>query len=85
MPSLSSYWPLSTARALMAVAIMLGPSLSVPSPLAAQVGTVEGAVKNAVTGEAIAAAEVTIGGTNIGTRSGTDGRFTLVNVPAGLH
>lgn len=84
MPSLTSYWPLRTARALVTVAIMLGPSLGVRL-LAAQTGTIEGAVKNAVTGEAIAGAEVTIGGTNIGTRSGTDGRFTLVNVPAGLR
>jgi len=83
MPSLSSCWPLRTARALV-VAIMLGPSLGVPR-LAAQTGTMEGAVKNAVTGEPIAGAEVTIGGTNIGTRTGTDGRFTLVNVPAGLR
>jgi TonB-dependent starch-binding outer membrane protein SusC len=40
-------------------------------------------VKAAVTGEPIAGAEVTVGATNIGTRTGTDGRFTLLNVPAG--
>ena len=84
MPSLSSCWPLRTVRVLMAVAIMLTPSLGVPL-LAAQTGTIEGAVKNAVTGEVIVGAEVTIGGTNMGTRTGTGGRFTLVNVPAGLR
>src|SRR6266487_1275962 len=84
MPSLSSCWPLRTVRVLMAVAIVLSPSLGVRL-LAAQTGTIEGAVKNAVTGEAIVGAEVTIGGTNIGTRTGTGGRFTLVNVAAGLR
>ena len=84
MPSLSSCWPLRTVRPLMAVAIMLGPSLGVRL-LAAQTGTIEGAVKNAVTGEAIAGAEVTIAGTNVGTRTATGGRFTLVNVPEGLR
>src|SRR3989442_728218 len=84
MPSLSSCWPLRTVRVLMAVAIMLGPSRGVRL-LAAQTGTIEGAVKNAVTGEAIAGAEVTIGGTNMGTRTATGGRFTLVNVPEGLR
>src|SRR6266496_46603 len=84
MPSLSSCWPLRTVRVLMAVAIVLSPSLGVQL-LAAQTGTIEGAVKNAVTGDAIVGAEVTIGGTNMGTRTGTGGRFTLVNVAAGLR
>src|SRR2546425_8375918 len=84
MPALPSCWPLRTVRPLMAVAIMLGPSLGVRL-LAAQTGTIEGAVKNAVTGEAIAGAEVTTAGTNVGTRTATGGRFTLVNVPEGLR
>ena len=77
-----SYWRPRTSGVLAVVAIILGLSL-VARSAAAQVGTVEGAVKNAVTGEAIAGAEVTVGGTNIGTRTGADGRFTLLNVPAG--
>src|SRR3989442_6304554 len=84
MPSVSSCWPLRTVRVLMAVAIMLGPSRGVRL-LAAQTGTIEGAVKNAVTGEALAGAEVKIGGTNVGTRTATGGRFILVNVPEGLR
>src|SRR5437016_3756827 len=51
MPSLSSCWPLRTVRPLMAVAIMLGPSLGVRL-LAAQTGTIEGAVQTVVTGTA---------------------------------
>jgi outer membrane receptor protein involved in Fe transport len=67
---------------LATLAILLGLSLGTQS-LAAQTGTVEGTIKAAATGEPIAGAEVTIGGTNIGTRTGTDGRFTLLNVPVG--
>ncbi len=82
MPPLTSCWRTTASRILAAVAILLGLSLGV-RPLAAQTGTVEGTVKGAVTGQPIAGAEVTIGGTNIGTRTGTDGRFSLLNVPAG--
>src|SRR6266511_1822487 len=82
MPPLTSCWRPWASRILAAVAILLGLSLGV-RPLAAQTGTVEGTVKGAVTGQPIAGAEVTIGGTNIGTRTGTDGRFSLLNVPAG--
>src|SRR5216117_4599220 len=82
MPPLTSYWRPRASHILAAVAILLGLSLGV-RPLAAQTGTVEGTVKAAVTGQPVAGAEVTIGGANIGTRTGTDGRFSLLNVPAG--
>jgi outer membrane receptor protein involved in Fe transport len=84
MPPLTSYWRPRTSGVLAAVAITLGLTLAA-LPLRAQTGTVEGTVKAAVTGEPIAGAEVTIGGTNIGTRTGNDGRFTLLNVPTGTR
>ena len=82
MPAFTSDWRPRMSGVLAAVAITLGLSLGA-RPVAAQTGTVEGAVKVAATGEPVAAAEVTIGGLNIGTRTGTNGRFTLLNVPAG--
>src|SRR5947199_1327403 len=52
-------------------------------PLAAQAGSVEGTVTAAATREPVVGAEVTIAGSNIGVRTGSDGRFALRNVPAG--
>src|SRR5437899_9835344 len=52
-------------------------------PLAAQTGSVEGTVTAAATREPVVGAEVTIAGSNIGVRPGSDGRFALRNVPAG--
>ena len=49
----------------------------------AQTGTVAGLVVDRSTGEAIAAAQVTVMGTNIGTLTQENGRFLLQNVPAG--
>jgi TonB-dependent starch-binding outer membrane protein SusC len=82
MPSLWSYWRPSTWRVLAAAAITVGLSFGA-RPLAAQAGTVQGAVTAATTREPIVGAEVTVGGTNLGTRTGADGRFTLLNVPEG--
>jgi TonB-dependent SusC/RagA subfamily outer membrane receptor len=69
-------------RVRVALALTVGFWLGARS-LAAQTGTVDGTVKVTATGEPVAAAEVTVVGTNIGTRTGTDGRFALLNVPAG--
>jgi TonB-dependent starch-binding outer membrane protein SusC len=82
MPPLMSYRRPATWLVLGAIA--LGLSFGA-RPLAAQTGTVEGAVTVATTGEPIAGAEVTVGGTNLGTRTGLDGHFTLLNVPEGFR
>src|SRR5436189_2024214 len=52
-------------------------------PLAAQTGSVEGTVTAAATREPVVGAEVTIAGSTLGVRTGSDGRFALRNVPAG--
>src|SRR5947207_1611319 len=52
-------------------------------PLAAQTGSVEGTVSAAAAREPVVGAECTIAGSNIGVRTGSDGRFALRNVPAG--
>ncbi len=66
------------------VAVTLGLSV-VARPLSAQTGSVQGTVTAAATSEPVVGAEVTIAGTNIGVRTGPDGRFTLGNVAAGLR
>ncbi|HEY3280201.1 MAG TPA: TonB-dependent receptor [Gemmatimonadales bacterium] len=82
MPPLKSYWRPGTWLVLAAIVLGL---LFGARPLAAQTGTVEGAVTVAATGEPIAGAEVTVSGTNLGTRTGPDGRFSLLNVPEGFR
>jgi hypothetical protein len=48
----------------------------------AQTGTVTGTVTSE-SGQALAAAQVSIVGSSLGTRTGMDGRYTVVNVPVG--
>lgn len=68
----------STVLALVAVLVV--------RPAAAQtVGSIAGRVVDAVTGAPVASAEVLLEGSNIGTLSRQDGRFQLLNVPAGTH
>jgi TonB-linked SusC/RagA family outer membrane protein len=61
-----------------AVALLVAPALA-----QAQTGTVEGRI-TAVGGGPLAGAQVTVDGTSIGTRTGDDGRFSLL-VPAGAR
>ncbi|GBD33564.1 TonB-dependent receptor SusC [bacterium HR33] len=69
----------SAAGTLLALAaLVLAPAVAL-----AQTGTVEGRV-TAVGGGPIAGAQVTVEGTNLGTRTDEDGRFTLL-VPAGTQ
>src|SRR5947199_10027056 len=66
------------------VAVTLGLAVGA-RPLGAQTGSVEGTVTATATSEPVVGAEVTIAGTNIGVRTGPDGRFTLGNVAAGVR
>lgn len=64
----------------------LGLALAVfATPAAAQTGTIEGRVTAASSGRAIVGAQVAIVGTSMGTRTGDDGRYVILNVPAGPH
>ncbi|MFN8582631.1 MAG: carboxypeptidase-like regulatory domain-containing protein [Gemmatimonadaceae bacterium] len=51
-------------------------------PLAAQTGTVSGTVSGEA-GQPLPDAQVQVVGTRLGTRTGANGRYTLVNVPTG--
>jgi TonB-linked SusC/RagA family outer membrane protein len=48
-------------------------------------GTISGRVTERQLGQPVSEAQVFVLGTNLGGRSGTDGRFTIVGVPAGTH
>jgi TonB-linked SusC/RagA family outer membrane protein len=70
------------AGLVASLAVALG--LLLPAqPAFAQTGTVEGQVTSASTGEPISAVQVSMVGTDIGTMTDLDGRFVLINVPAG--
>ncbi|HXF94830.1 MAG TPA: TonB-dependent receptor [Gemmatimonadales bacterium] len=83
MTQLESYWrrvsPFATT-ALTAAALLL-----LVRPARAQTGTVEGRISAATTGSPVIGAQVSVSGTNLGTRTGDDGRFILLNLPAGTH
>jgi hypothetical protein len=69
-------------RVLVAVLVLL----FLPAGLDAQAsstGRIVGRVLDAANGAGLAAAGLQVVGTNIGTQSGVDGRFTIVGVPAG--
>ncbi|MGH7476483.1 MAG: SusC/RagA family TonB-linked outer membrane protein [Longimicrobiales bacterium] len=55
------------------------------APALAQTGTVSGTVRNAETGEPLASAQVSLEGTAHGTLTQSNGRFLLLNVPAGSY
>ena len=69
--------PIVAALALVAGLVL------VTAPAAAQTGTIEGRVTAGASGDPVEGARVAIVGTSIGTRTGADGRFVLLNVPAG--
>ncbi len=84
MTPLALSWRPGISRILAAVAVASLLSLRAV-PLAAQTGTIQGKVTSLTTAAPIAGAEVTISGINVGTRTGVDGSFTLLNVPVGLR
>ncbi|HEX5520920.1 MAG TPA: SusC/RagA family TonB-linked outer membrane protein [Longimicrobiaceae bacterium] len=70
-------------RAFGALAVLLA---AVAAPAAAQqTGTLQGIVVEATTNRPLAGAQVHIPGRSLGTISNAQGRFQIVNVPAGAH
>ncbi len=51
----------------------------------AQTGTITGTVRNSETGEPVEGAQISIPGSTMGTLSQANGRFMMLNVPAGRH
>ena len=77
-------WPPRIGSILAAVVVVSLLSLGA-MPLAAQTGTIQGKVTSLSTGQPVAGAEVTVSGINVGTRTGADGSFALLNVPVGMR
>ncbi|PYP70941.1 MAG: hypothetical protein DMD41_13770 [Gemmatimonadetes bacterium] len=77
-------WPPRIGSILAAVVVVSLLSLGAV-PLAAQTGTIQGKVTSLSTGQPVAGAEVTVSGINVGTRTGADGSFALLNVPVGMR
>lgn len=77
-----SEWSRRCARLPATALACLGLAL-VATPLLAQTGTLAGRVIDARTGIPVTTAQVTITGTSLGAAVDADGRFRIVNVPAG--
>ncbi|MYG80368.1 MAG: hypothetical protein F4187_00690, partial [Gemmatimonadetes bacterium] len=58
-------------------------TLAAASPINAQTGAISGQITDAATGQPLLNALVKVEGTELTTRSGRAGRYTLANVPAG--
>ena len=58
-------------------------ALSAPSTVAAQSGTVQGQIVDETTGQPLPSAQVSVEGTGLGGLSNQQGRFLILNVPAG--
>ena len=73
-----------TRQASSVAAALVALSLATPAPiLAQQAGTVTGTVVAEHDQRPIAAVQILIAGTSLGTLSGADGRFLIVGVPVG--
>jgi TonB-linked SusC/RagA family outer membrane protein len=77
--SRGSFKALRTFSALVALLFAAG------TAEAQQTGTLQGTVVQAATSQPVAGAQVFIPGTRLGTITNTEGRFQLLNVPAGTH
>lgn len=66
----------------MLVAVLL---TALPAAVAAQTGTLTGRIADAQSGRPLIDAQVTIPGTGLGVLSNANGRYLLLNVPAGQH
>ncbi len=80
----SRAWRVASSSGFAALGLALA-LLLVATPAAAQTGTVQGTIVAAGSGLGISGAQVSIVGTDIGTATGRDGSFVLLNVPAGQH
>ena len=70
-------------RRLLALIPLLALTFTAAAPAQAQTGTLTGAITNAVTGQPIVGAVVSVEGTSLTARSGPGGRYSMVNVPSG--
>ncbi len=74
--------PLRTPTHLWFVGVL---AALLPSAVAAQTGRITGTVLNASNNSPIGVAQIRIGDTGLGGVTGDNGRFVVLNVPAGTH
>jgi hypothetical protein len=67
----------------LAISVMLLMVFAYPVCLAGTTGKLTGIVKDKQSGEALPGVSIRVVGTNIGAATGPDGRYTIINVPAG--
>jgi len=77
------FTPSSRPAALVGSFFLLTLAIFLPTHAAGQTGTVQGQVTDAATGQPLASVQVSIEGTGLGTLTNVQGRFLVVNVPAG--
>ncbi len=75
-------WRSLVHRAVPALALLIATATSVQ---AQATGTIAGRVVDADNGQPIAAAQITISGTQFGRATGDDGRYSLSGIPAGTQ
>ncbi|MCY4399115.1 MAG: TonB-dependent receptor [Gemmatimonadetes bacterium] len=66
-----------------AAAVLLAVMLAMPAPVSGQEGTVTGTVTDAASQRPVGSVQVFLVGTGLGTLSRDNGRFVILNVPAG--
>src|SRR5690606_35490950 len=76
---------LSSSRGSIAIVITVASLGLTPLALEGQTGTITGQVTDAQTAQPLASAQVSISELSIGVLTQQNGRFVLVNVPAGTH
>ena len=69
----------------LALALALASLLFVASDAAAQSGSIAGRITNRATSQPMSGVQIFLQGTNVGTLSDAQGRYLLLNVPAGRH
>lgn len=69
-----------TAKLLATISFVLA-----LATVSARAGVIEGTVKDDKSGDALIGANVKVVGTNLGAVTNLDGRFTIANVPDGVH
>ena len=72
-------------RLVVAAGCAAAASVVLAGSLAAQTGVLSGVIYDQTNKTGLAGAEVRLKGTGLTAMTGTDGRFTIVNVPVGKH
>src|SRR5690606_33106125 len=75
----------SRLRAALTGALVFGFTMLLGAPVSAQTGQVTGRVLDAQSGGPLSEVQVYIPGLQLGSLSRADGRFIILNVPAGTH